>query len=288
MAEKKLKMVVVTATTNSYRAYQCTVTWGSVEAGRAFDLIVVVNRDSVSIEEKVLQLPYATHLVEKSYLGSVPAFRRGVDYALDHTDADLIACLHDDLEILDPDWVRQVVRRFESTPTCGLAGFGGAIGWGDREIYQRPYNPMQLARVGFRSNLTDAESHGMRSLLGERVACLDGFSLIGRREFFDGRYGLLAQAPQTFQEDRPWTYLEDHGIIHHAYDSAMGGLAARLGWDTYYIPVRCHHLGGQTAVGDAGYQTWAQGQIPGGDQGFWEQSHRRVYELFTDVLPLRV
>jgi len=39
---------------------------------------------------------------------------------------------------------------------------------------------MQLARQDFRSNLREAELHGIRSLKAERVICHDGFSLIGR------------------------------------------------------------------------------------------------------------
>jgi hypothetical protein len=54
------------------------------------------------------------------------------------------------------------------------------------------------------------------------------------------------------------------------------------------IPVKCHHAGGQTAVGDQGYQAWAKAKIAGGDQGFWEESHRYFYEELRDVLPLRL
>jgi len=207
-----------------------------------------------------------------------------VTFALEHTDAEIICALHDDLEIQQEGWVEEVERLFRRRLTCGLAGFGGAVGLGSDQIYQTPYDPMQLARIGFRSNLVDAEVHGLRSVLSERVACLDGFSQIGRREFFEG--WTSTGGPQ--HHERPWEYLDGHGIVHHCYDSLLGCLAARLGWEAWYLPIRCRHYGGQTAVADAGYQSWAKQQIPEGDQGYWQQSHKRGYELFRDVLPIRV
>lgn len=282
-----MKPVIVTATTAFKRAAPCLKSWGE-----AAPLVVVVNGGE-PLPDCFSPKDGLTLLRSEQYLGSVPAFRAGVDYVLEHRpEADPIICLHDDVEIQEPEWLRKVCRLFEQHPECGLAGFGGAIGLGAEDIYKVPYNPMQLARIGFRSNLTDAEAHGVRSLLPERVACLDGFSQIGRRAFFEGRCGpMRAEFPGAFStspKNRPWTYLEDHGFVHHFYDGALGCLAARVGWETWYLPVRCRHLGGQTAVADRGYHEWAKGQIPGGDQGFWQQSHERGYELFRDVLPLRV
>ena len=271
-----MSLVIVTATTNLERARPAIESWGDVP------MVIVANGTG---RVPAAPSPNAVVVVAENYLASVPAFRLGVDYALEHLQtADIVACLHDDLILQDAGWVKTVVRHFERTPACGLAGFGGAIGLGAENIYQTPYQPMQLARIGFRSNLVDAEVHGMRSLLPERVACLDGFSQIGRREFFAG----LANQPVQDRPQRPWTHLQRLGVRHHAYDSMLGCLAARAGWDTWYLPVRCHHLGGQTAVGDAGYQAWAKTQLPDGDHGFWEQAHKIFYRECKDVLPLRV
>lgn len=280
-----LSLAIVTATTNPARARSCLLTWNLPEA---LTTVVVLNTAEEPVEgipTALRDLP-ATYVCAKNYLGTVPAFRAGVDFVLEHSTADLIACLHDDFAIHEPDWQQRTIRHFETHPACGLAGYGGAVGLGSADLYQTPYDPMQLARIGFRSNLVDAEVHGMRSLLAEPVACLDGFSQVGRREFWEGFERPGSQRPTL--ESRPLTYLADHGFVHHFYDGALGCLAARAGWETWYLPLRGRHYGGQTAVGDSGYQAWATRQIPGGDQGFWEQSHRRGYELFTDVLPLRL
>lgn len=257
------RLIAVTASTNVDRAKACLASWGDVP------IICVHNGGPV-----------------RGYLGVVPAFREGVDLALE-TDAEIIACLHDDLELRDPLWAQKVLRHFDRQPACGLAGFGGAIGLGSDDLYQTPYDPMQLARRGFRSNMTNAEAHGVRSLLSERVACLDGFSQVGRREFWLG-YHTPDAAQFHPTAERPFTYLEALGMVHHFYDSALGCLAARYGWETWYLPIACTHYGGRTAVGDAGYQAWAKTQQPGGDQDFWTAAHRIGYDAFRDVLPVRV
>lgn len=290
-----MKLVVVTATTNPEQARSCMESWGDVHK------VVVVNNAS-PLPSADRRADPVTWLTYDEYLGSVSAFRRGTDFVLDRIpDADIIACLHDDLEIQDADWQKKVIRHFEKVPSCGLLGFGGAIGLGDADIYQKPYAPTQLARIGFRSNLRDAEVHGVRSLISEEVACLDGFSQIGRREFWLGQtaskqwtgtpgqpdFKFLPTPRLNDTEQRPWTVLEDLGIVHHLYDGLLGAIAARYGWETWYLPIRCHHYGGRTAVGDVGYQQWATDRIAGGDHGFWEAAHRIGYDSFKDVLPLR-
>jgi hypothetical protein len=266
-----MKLILVTATTNLDRASACLASW----------------RDHAVTDPKIeIIFNGGGH---GDYLGTVPAFRQGVDLVLANTDADIIACLHDDLEITESGWDQKVLRHFERVPTCGLLGFGGAIGLGSDRIYQDPYDPMQLARIGFRSNLHDAEQHGVRSLLPERVACLDGFSQIGRRDFWYGEHRIPHRDGGVAKGDvRPWTYLESLGITHHFYDGCLGCLARRYGWETWYLPIAATHYGGRTVVGDPGYQVWASTQAEGGDYGFWQQAHAAGYEAFKDVLPLRI
>ena len=264
---------LVTATTDIGRASRCIDSWNA-KASRRLPGTIVVNGSG-----------------DTAYLGVVPAFRKGVDDLLKaNPDVDIIACFHDDLELLDQDWDTRVQQAFDRHPKVGLVGFSGAIGLGTDALYHAPYDPMQLARIGFRSNLVDAETHGARSLVPEMVVCCDGFSQIGRRAFFLGQTQREHEERQTIRLGvvRPWTYLEQLGFVHHFYDGALACVARRLGWQARYLPVRCHHQGGQTAVGDPGYQRWAALEIDGGDRGFWEAAHRIGYDTFRDVLPLRL
>lgn len=280
------KLAIVTASTNIERARPCIESWVRLAVDQPVIIFLILNGQTQPFEiPPQFEGAQCAWLARKEYLGSVRAFRIGVEAALEGPFS-IIACLHDDFEILEHGWDQKVLNYFRRQPAMGLAGFGGAIGLGAEDMYRKAYDPMSLARQGFRSNLTDAETHGVRSLLVEQVACLDGFSQIGRREFWEGRLG--PDDPKTHDALRPWQVLDDLGIVHHLYDGLLGALARRHGWQTWYIPLRATHHGGRTAVGDPGYGDWAKAHTPGGDHDFWTQAHALGYENFRDVLPLRV
>jgi hypothetical protein len=266
-----MKLTIVTATTSANRSNYIR-SWKET-ANLPWRSVIVVDAPG-EIDTGLLPMDSGVCLVRyDNYLGTVPAFRIGVDKAIEAFDPDIICCFHDDLEILEHGWDTQVVDTFTKTG-AGLAGFFGATGAGEDHIYKTPYDPMHLVRKGCLSNLVDAESHGGRCVDPQRVAVLDGFSLIFSRSFIN--------------QANPWMAMERIGVIHHAYDTAMGCLAKRFGFHTWFIPIYCEHHGGQTAAGDAGYQAWAKGQVEDGDQGFWRDAHRAVYDEFRDVLPFRV
>lgn len=283
-----MKLVIVTATLDLDRAQDCIASW----AETAGDVQIVVIPD---------------------VFGTVPAFASGVQQALKE-GAEIIACFHDDL-LLEPGaqgWDQTVEVMFQAHPQIGLMGFGGATGLGASDIYQKPYAPMQLARQRFGSNMRDAEAHGERWTTPRRVACLDGFSQIGRREFWEGQSlpGAWGDKESQFH-DRLWqaefggsnlfSLMQSWGVIHHFYDGMLGCFAKRLGWETWFLPIPCHHFGGRTAVGDPRYQEWVASRmyqrwetnkppevLARGDAAVWEQAHQIGYDQFKDVLPIRV
>src|SRR5712691_8571882 len=96
-----LSLAVVTASTNVERARPCLESWVR-HAERPLQLFVVLNGvtpGTAAVIEGALVVS-ATH---PEYLGSVPAFRRGIDLAL-QGDYDIIANFHDDLELLEDGW----------------------------------------------------------------------------------------------------------------------------------------------------------------------------------------
>lgn len=239
-------------------------------------------------------------------LGVVPAFAIGVQQAL-HDGHQIIACLHDDLEIEEQGWDETVVRLFKACPRAGLVGFGGAKGLAESDIYQTRYNPMQLVRKEFISNMRHAEAHGQRVEVACPVAVLDGFSQVGLAQYWQG--WARDSSRREFGNDPAHTLqatanlfgvLAKLGVMHHAYDAALGAYAKQLGYQVWYLPIKVHHHGGLTAVADPRYLEWARANysyedlerpevgVAEGDAAFWEKSHRIVYELFRGVLPIRV
>lgn len=304
------QLAIVTATLDVPRMVSCLDSWTAhAQTPLAIYVVGQGGEREMPWDTSVCRNGETAHFYgTRDIVGVVPAFAIGVQKALEHGHA-IIACLHDDLEIREHAWDQTVMRLFKACPRAGLCGFGGAKGLADEDIYQTPYDPHQLARKGFRSNMQDAEAHGMRSLVAEPVACLDGFSQIGLREFWEGSPLLAARhSPNleslrkldTLLEDQPqnlFAQMQSWGVTHHFYDGMLGCFAKRLGYQVWYLPIACHHYGGRTAVGDARYQEWAntqpiardsRGHLAGGDAGFWLKAHQVGYDEFRDVLPIRV
>lgn len=287
-----MTLAIVTATLDWNRALACVTSWRERAAGPVGLYTVHQGMGNADWVRKDGAYLYMT----REIVGVVPAFNIGVTRAL-HDGADIIACLHDDLLIEQDRWDETVIQLFKACPRAGLCGFGGAKGLGADDLYKVPYQPMQLARQGFRSNMHHAEAHGIRSEVAEPVACLDGFSQIGTRDFWEGLPCVNGpvRRVQGYKAEPLFQIMEDWGVVHHFYDGMLGCFAKRLGYMTWFLPVACHHFGGVTAVADPRYHAWADAATRGlnvdattGDQHFWTQAHQIGYYQFRDVLPIRV
>lgn len=281
------KLWIVTASANPFKTKEWHNTWAQRSRQELKHRAVMVWNGASQYPGEITrgQLDTGALIITGDYLGVVPAFCLGLQAVIHRAQPqDVIACLHDDVAIMEQDWDLRVLAHFDQHPNTCLAGFFGATGLGAPDIYKTPYDPMQLARMDCWSNMDDAEAHGQRSIEAKRVVVLDGFSQIMSVEFAKYAVG----------------WLQESGITHHFYDGILGCLARRFSPDRYdmtrraleaevwMIPIQCHHAGGQTAVGDVGYQAWAKTKTENGDQGFWNQAHRIGYERFQDVLPLRL
>lgn len=179
----------------------------------------------------------------------------------------IVAFIHNDVIMKEQGWDTRVLAAFND-PLVGVVGFGGALTHGSPDIYKVPYKLQQLGRSYYFSNVDDAEVHGTRFEGEMEVAVLDGFALIVRRELLEKMGG--------WQPDK-WP-------PHHIYDYRVCCEAHRHGYKVMLVGVRCHHLGGRTAV-RADYQEWAKTTKWRSDVGMHEAGHRMLYDEYKDVLP---
>ena len=195
---------------------------------------------------------------------------------MDDDTAEIYLFLHDDVTIFEPGWDAVLVSAMRNFG-AGIAGFGGAPGLGTRDLYRRPYELNQLARVGgFVSNMVEAESHGARAAFPQYVSVLDGFAIAITNE----AYNLMGGWARAVKEGLP---------IHHMYDAWIACRAAELGIRTVMVPVNCHHAGGGTSVRRAEeFEALMkrEGYTDGGD--VHSKAHEFIYNRFRNVLPLTV
>ena len=189
------------------------------------------------------------------------------------TKGNIIAFLHDDCTIDEDGWDAKIDYHFHRYPNCGLLGFGGALGLGTPDLYKRPYQLQQLARVQFFSNMSEAEHHGQRTTQPRRVAVLDGFAQVFRRSAYVNMGG--------------WRDALDAGITFHMYDAWAACRMWELGWETWLLPLACSHHGGLTSVSQE-YDAWLRAKGVEGDAEVHTKAHEVIYERFRNVLPIRV
>lgn len=186
----------------------------------------------------------------------------------------IIIYAHDDLTLHDPDWLSLVRSAFNTThgdddPNIVAVGLGGATGLGNRDLYRKPFNIWNMARTGYASNQTDAETHGERFTSVRRVAVLDAFFMAVRTDWLQSIEG--------------WPVKH---LTHHCLDLWLACEAARAGKEIWMTGVSCTHHGGGTST----KPTYAQAKwLKGGSlEQDHIQPHRWLYEEYRDVLPIKV
>jgi hypothetical protein len=202
-------------------------------------------------------------LVANGYRGILPAYQSAFE-ELQGQGPGIIAHLHDDFVLRDKEWVSKVLEEFRD-PTVGLAGFGGALEHGTPELYQAPYDYLQLGRGHFLSNMEDAEVHGRRFTGTADVAVLDGYSLIIRKEILERAGGWPVQTP----------------LGYVGYDYWASAITRRQGFRIRVLGIPCKHFGAAT------FGKLGKGADVEQTQEY-QDAYRYIYDTCRDVLPFRV
>lgn len=144
---------------------------------------------------------------------------------------DIIAFIHCDLFIREPQWDKRVLQAFDADPKLALLGFVGSDqmdeqggrGSGTRLNYQGQYYE------GF-GNASTAAMHGIQDAGQYPAANLDHCSLVFRRE--------------ALMKLRDTPYCPTHFL-----DRALCVECYARGWRVAYLGIACDHINGGTAGG---------------------------------------
>lgn len=176
---------------------------------------------------------------------------------------DFIAILHNDFLIYEIGWDIKVRKYCEDS--VGVMGFGGAIGMATDDIYKSPYRIDQLQRIGFKSNMINAEDHGRRMTAEcEPVAVLDGYILIFNRKFLEENNG----------------FSDEFGFW--MYDNNICLESIKRGYKNLVVNVSCEHRDGGRGV-SAIYDKYNNSP-----EKAFPLSHSNFYAKWRNFLPVRV
>ncbi len=187
---------------------------------------------------------------------------------LDTCTADILIYLHADVTIHDPEWLTRIMALFEN-PECVVAGLGGATSLGRPDLYRKTWNIWNMARGGYASNQTDAETHGERFTGDRQVAVLDAFLMAVRVDWLRNRGG--------------WPVKH---LSHHCADLWLACEAARDDRQVWMTGASCTHHGGGASTSPAYREAaWLQGGSMETDHIL---PHRWLASEYIDCLPIVV
>lgn len=179
-------------------------------------------------------------------------------YILDKSEEPIIAYIHDDVVIHEQDWDTRVLKQFND-PAVGLVGFAGAPGFGHPRMYEVPYDPGTLGRIGFRSNMRNWQVHGGHFTGEQDCAILDGFAMIVRRSVLEEAGGWPVHT----------------AVGYYCYDYWLCCETRRQGRKIRLVGIDCEHLGARTA-----------NMVPVREDA--SAAHRYIWDNFKSVLPAMV
>ena len=185
----------------------------------------------------------------------VTAYQEGFKLSVQN----ILGFVHDDTKIYEHGWDQRVLAEFDD-PQVGLVGFGGAPGFCHPNLRPDNYSQGAMGRIGFRSNMRNAEVHGSRMTGAENAMILDGFAMFVRREVLEKAGGWPVETP----------------ISYFMYDAWLCCVVRELGYKIRIVGVDCDHLGGRST-----------GMNPNLKPNS-EEAHRYVYERFQQILPAMV
>ena len=199
------------------------------------------------------QFPLSEIVIAKKNV--VEAYQSGFE----NSRGEILGFVHDDVLIHENNWDWRVWDEFKD-PQVGVVGFAGAPGFCHPGLNPSNYSWNSMGRIGFRSNMRDAEVHGERFTGECNVTILDGFAMFVRREVLEKAGGWPVGSP----------------VGYFMYDAWLCCAARKMGYRIRMVGVECDHLGGRSL------------NLNPNRESNLEESCRWIYEQFQGILPSSV
>lgn len=214
--------------------------------------------------------------------GVLHTFKQGYEAAT----GDVIAFIHSDVLIHEPNWDLKMQAAFARDPKLGLAGLFGGKGLHPGGGRENCFSNMRGLKWG-KCGCHDPAGLHHGKITTEITPCVmfDGVGLFFRKSVLKH----LVEETDAFAAWR---------APHHFYDRILSLKVAAAGWRLAVLPLAFDHLCGATAGMSKVYKASAlewlterghklkEGQIP--DQAIYNVAEAQFFAEWSERLPLRV
>ena len=204
--------------------------------------IIIDNESTPPLRRE--DFPFAKIVRNEKNIGVYPTFKQGFEVST----GDVVAFLHSDVVVWEPDWEMRVLNTFNLNPQIGLVGFVGSDeidqlggrGGGTMSNFQgKMLVNTSLGTTPDNWHGSPAEAHGKRMLGYQRGAVVDGCVMAIRRDAWN-KIGYRENFPP-----------------HHFYDRLISTQMLEVGYHVGVFGVAFDHISGQTVNQEKGYHTMA-------------------------------
>lgn len=222
-----------------------------------FEFIIVDNGSAPEIKEYFDSLKDSAeikYIRNEKNVGTIKAINQGIRAS----NADYIVVIHNDVIILEKEWLGKMISIMERDPKIGIAGLAGR-----KEIYKTGC----VNEDSLKHNLQNEDLNPPMEEEVSEVAVIDGLCFVIKKELLKNINGL----------DEIYGYM-------HCYDLDISLASIALGFKNVVINVKASHLsnGGATRR-SADYK-----QLVKDDYGLLKKNCKILQKKWKRLLPLKI
>ncbi|MFA6078503.1 MAG: glycosyltransferase [Candidatus Omnitrophota bacterium] len=222
-----------------------------------FEFVIVDNNSKPEIKKyfELLQKEQSVNYIRnETNLGAIKAINQGIRAAR----YDYIMVIHNDVVIMEKDWLKKITDVMDSDPRIGIAGLAGR-----QEIYKTGC----VNEASLKHNLQNEDLNAPMAEAVADVAVVDGLCFVMRRELLDRITG----------------FDEAYGFMH-CYDLDISLASIAAGFRNVVVRVEAMHVGnGGRSRKASDYKLFVKD-----DYGLLKKNCKILAHKWREILPLKV